>query len=329
MDLLHSRFRYCTRRTLRVGAISLFAAVTGCGGGGGAEMEAGLRSPAISVPGQTDGSSGGMIPPQTASSPSAFVATPSDAATPDAQPSDSTTPTLQLPIPNPRTPIPPIEHSEPPAVTTLGNAASATVAALSQGWLTVNNPWTQADLDRLDIRTPVNSNGVNQPSGRVGRYTTTVSQYRAKRRQCEEDSNTQHSNGEPKCYPTLQPAQIAFNGRYGYYCGASFPPVAPFRTETSAQTGMVSDIGPAPMDGVDYCCRLHDAQVWGAESLSDPNGFPNECGILMCLSQATGSPGVMASLPDVEAARQYWYDGAALICPGNQANDAPPPRLGP
>jgi hypothetical protein len=123
-----------------------------------------------------------------------------------------------------------------------------------------------------------------------------------------------NANGEPSCYPTNQGALIRFNGRYGYYCGKDFP----------AELGAFWNQMPEPLDGVDYCCRLHDETVW-----SDA-GYSNECGIVMCLSKASGLPAnVMQLLPDVEEARQYWYKGAASICSGNQYNDAPPPTVGP
>jgi hypothetical protein len=191
-------------------------------------------------------------------------------------------------------------------------------AALSEGQLTLNNRWTQADLDFEEITLPISYEGAGQPVGRVRSYTTLVQQYRVRRKQCEEDANVLNPNGEPTCYPTLVEAINPINSRYGYYCGGGFPAGGAFFNGT-----------PEPLDGVDYCCRLHDEQVWGQGTVV-PFFPPSECGIAMCLSKASGSPAnVIARLPDVEAARQYWYDGAAALCGGNQSNDAQPPTLGP
>lgn len=196
-----------------------------------------------------------------------------------------------------------------------GGFLSTITAALSEGQFTVNNPWTQADLDDQEIGSLGYQHTVDlQPLGRVGPYTTLIQQYRAKRAQCQKDAQVLNANDEPSCYPTNQGAVIAFNGRYGYYCGKEFP----------AGLGAFWNQMPEPLDGVDYCCRLHDEEVWGKA------GYSDECGIVMCLSKASGLPAnVMQLLPDVEEARQYWYDGARTICGGNQYNDAPQPSVGP
>lgn len=215
-------------------------------------------------------------------------------------------------------------------------------AALSEGQLTLNNRWTQADLDFENITEPISYEGADQPVGRMRSHTTLVQQYRARLKQCVEDANTfyppqtfsiplegDYHFQDRKCYPTLTfpphglqesvvgPAGFSALHRYGYYCGGGITPFRPFAAGA-----------PEPLDGVDYCCRLHDAQAWGLFAL--PSSFPSECGIAMCLSKASGLPAnVIAQLPLVEAARQFWYDGAALVCGGNQSNDAQPPVLGP
>jgi len=193
---------------------------------------------------------------------------------------------------------------------------STMTAALSEGQFTVNNPWTQADLDEQNISSlsywaVVAANG-NRP-GQVRPYTTLVQQYRAKRKQCEDDAKILNALGEPSCFPTLQSAVLKYNGRYGYYCGKDFP----------AELGAFWNQMPEPLDGVDYCCRLHDDNAWSIA------GYDDECGILMCLSKASGNPAtVMASIPDVEEARKYWYDGATSACPRGQL-DLPPLVQGP
>lgn len=228
-------------------------------------------------------------------------------------------------------------------------------ASLAKGRFTLNNPWTRADLEYEQIYCE---------SGAVGQcfdldpdllayesipgvwqwvrpYTTTITEYEARRRQCEQDYNelydadtwenpvtgwTYHFQ-DRKCYPTLQlannlqestvgdPAAQQVLQRYGYYCGGGF----------GAQTATFGSDAPEPLDGVDYCCRLHDDQVWRYEGKKESN----ECGIAMCLRQATVK-GIAALPPDVEEARQHWYGegavgGATYLCPGNQSDDAPAP----
>jgi hypothetical protein len=220
---------------------------------------------------------------------------------------------------------------------------SSTVVLISafanaEGRFTLNRPWTQADLNTEHITATINYDSFL--SDRVHAYTTLMTQYQVKRRKCEQDYNnfydpstfttpiigsTYHFQ-DRKCYPTNQwvyglqesttdPFATHVLYRYGYYCGAGYPPIAPYATNA-----------PEPIDGVDYCCRLHDAQTWAGRG-----DYSNECGIAMCLRQASQFPtGLWAQLPDVEQARQYWYGngafgGAAYLCPGNQSNDAPPP----
>jgi hypothetical protein len=236
-------------------------------------------------------------------------------------------------------------------------------AALSQGQLTLNNPWTQADLDAVNIyasisyQLTVEASEINMPDlspprlpGQVRPYTTLVQQYRAKLKQCEEDSTDHLTPGnflviytfqDKRCYPTqtalpdnfsaptdpesgqflIDPVSRQLLARYGYYCGGGYPNFAPFTSKA-----------PEPLDSVDYCCRLHDAGVWERAVPNGEGGIvdgDNQCGMAMCLSKASGSANVMAQMPDVEEARQYWYSGAALACAGIQPNNAPTPTLGP
>jgi hypothetical protein len=220
-------------------------------------------------------------------------------------------------------------------------------AALSEGQLTLNNHWTWQELN---LGAEPLYEGANQPPGRVRPYTTLVQEYRVRRKQCEEDFNEFYPpfTYEPpfsgqsftfrdrKCYPTLAdgPAEmidepLIWNAisvtamkRYGWYSGGGFPPV-PASDDSRFRPGT-----PEPLDGVDYCSRLHDEEAWGGPRTLTYH--PSECGILMCLYKASGLPAnVMALLPDVEVARQHWYDGAASACGGNQPNDAQPPILGP
>jgi hypothetical protein len=227
---------------------------------------------------------------------------------------------------------------------------STLTAALSEGQFTLNNVWTQADLDYENISDPISYQGKPQPAGRVRPYTTLVQQYRAKRRQCQQDSMLLQNPGsftmtylgvdlnyyfqDRKCYPApvdrpngfveppggvVDPVADQALHRYGYYCGGGFPGDGMYTWDAKA---------PEPLDGVDYCCKLHDASTWGTSTSTFSH--PSECGILMCLSKASGLPAsVMAQLPDVEAARQDWYDGAAAACFGIHSYDAQPPVEGP
>ena len=232
-----------------------------------------------------------------------------------------------------------------PQVTSSVGFLSTMTATLSQGQFTLNNPWTQAELNSENIDATISYQDVvnSKPNGRVRPYTTLVQQYWAKRRQCEEDYNSFLAPGtfdgllrtyhftDRKCYPRhewvngLQEStfgdelaqQVLY--RYGYYCGGGYPNYGPFDPDA-----------PEPLDSVDYCCRLHDAQTW-----ANRGDYSNECGMAMCLRKASALPeGVWAQLADIEEARQHWYGngvfgGAAYACPGNQSNDAPPPTVGP
>ncbi len=221
---------------------------------------------------------------------------------------------------------------------------STVAAALARGRFTTNEPWTQSVLNFENISATIDYQSVVRawPPGRVVPYTTLMEEYLARRRQCTEDYNnlyprTSWSNPilsnwtyhfqDRKCYPKLEianaleestfgdPAAAQVLQRYGYYCGAGFPDgYSPFALNA-----------PEPLDGVDYCCRHHDAGTWANRGESS-----NECGIAMCLRQAGLWPaGLETELVDVEESRQHWYGdgiagGASFLCPGNQSNSAPP-----
>ena len=234
--------------------------------------------------------------------------------------------------------VAPVIANEPDGfITTIG-------ALLSKGHFTMNNPWTQDDLDYENIRATIDYQTIvnSKPRGRVTAHTTLMEEYLARRRQCEEDYQSFYPRAsftlvedsglvkdyhftDRKCYPSLQEANAleeVIEGpiaqqvleRYGYYCGGGFPDgFGPFSVNA-----------PEPLDSVDYCCRLHDAGTWAGHGRSS-----NECGMVMCLYHATVWPsGLEAQLEDSETSRQHWHDGAATACPNNgllgQSNDAPP-----
>ena len=73
---------------------------------------------------------------------------------------------------------------------------------------------------------------------------------------------------------------------------------------------------------MDYCCYVHDLNVWGPSAFSPMNA----CGAVMCLYYATEYPtGAVQAFPEVENARQCIYDWAKKLCKGNQMTDAPVP----
>ncbi|MFN2348410.1 MAG: PKD domain-containing protein [Thioalkalivibrio sp.] len=226
-------------------------------------------------------------------------------------------------------------------------------AALAKGRFTLNNPWTRADLEFEQIYCESGGGGscfdldpdllayesITGVWQWVRPYTTMITEYEARRRQCEQDYELLYEPGtyestlrdynfqDRKCYPTLQVANNLQESRigdpeaqqvlqrYGYYCGGGF----------GAQTATFGSNAPEPLDAVDYCCRLHDDQTWNIAGKT----FSNECGIAMCLRQATVK-GIAALPSDVEQARQHWYGdgifgGAAFLCPGDQSNDARAP----
>lgn len=233
------------------------------------------------------------------------------------------------------------------AAPAIANGLRTTVTSvLSKGRFTFNNPWTQADLDSVNISATIDYEATG-----FGPYTITVAEYEERKRKCYEDYNVLHpalnnydAPGFPqreytiqdrKCYPRLEwvyyndptavpdPVATQVLQRYGYYCGGGY---GGGTGVSGYQPPIFNIIKPEPLDGLDYCCRLHDAQTWGGQG-----DYSNECGMAMCVSQVTMF-GLSALPADVEEARQYWFGGgaqggAAILCPGNQRFDAPAPTL--
>lgn len=173
------------------------------------------------------------------------------------------------------------------------------------GALTLNEPWTQLDLFDRNIPPDYwsSTTHVEDPNATlVPARTTTVFDYRRTTRpQCDTAGNS--PSGDPICLPQWQ-----FPLNYGWYCGAGRPVVG--FTENPI------------LDPVDYCCLLHDRQIWAEvpDLKTDPIGHAdgqarNACGVVMCLSQASGYPADIASrLPDVERARRQMYNKASIMC---------------
>ena len=183
-----------------------------------------------------------------------------------------------------------------------GSLLSA-VAALQEERLTLNNPFTASDLSYLDIGAGLNYHGAP--------FTTWKNDYEKRRLECEGYAG-QEINGEPICLSSKDALFDCSAGQileYGYYCGGGRP----------AQGFWLKE----PLDGVDYCCYIHDLNVWGPSSTSRINA----CGAAMCLYKATQYPAdAVATFPEVENARQCIYDWARRWCGGNQPQDLPAPE---
>jgi hypothetical protein len=107
---------------------------------------------------------------------------------------------------------------------------------------------------------------------------------------------------------------------YGWYCGAGRPidPSVAFKSNPV-------------LDPVDYCCVLHDQQVW----YESPDAAPdlaevlegqqrNACGAAMCFGQvAFSQPDVASFLPQVEHARRKMYEMSMLLCQAPSLADEP------
>jgi hypothetical protein len=178
------------------------------------------------------------------------------------------------------------------------------------GYLTLNNPWTLQDLQDLNIpdRFWFNTPHTEDPrSDAVPARSTTVLDYqRTTRPSCDRAGD----EGDKKvCLP-----QWKFPLDYGWYCGAGRP---------------VRGFLDNPMlDPVDYCCRLHDRNLFdpSLQSISPHNA----CGFVMCLSEATGFPAdITERLPDVERARRQMYNKAAILCGVEVQPELPAPEIVP
>lgn len=171
------------------------------------------------------------------------------------------------------------------------------------------------------------SNEVGARHPKLQTYHQNFHDYQRKRSLCqaEFDSGVTDRDDNRLCYPKvvvhvgddIDPveegcANINFSEmRYGRYCGWHFPVGHPFNDNTRE-----------PIDGVDYCCRLHDWGIWSWEWEKDHTLDVEDlkaCGMMMCLSQASGYPSNITTLmPDVEESRICWYEWAGIACEGTQ-----------
>lgn len=185
-------------------------------------------------------------------------------------------------------------------------AAEEPPAPQLEGYLTLNNHWVQQDL--IDVGIPFvywsNTPHMEDPvAAAVPARSVTVHEYhRTNRVQCEQD-------GDPVCLP-----QWRFPLNYGYYCGKGRP--------------VNGFLGNPMLDPVDYCCRLHDRNMFNpVAGAANPQ---NACGFIMCLNQATGFPAdITERVPDVERARRQMYNKGKLLCGPSVRPELPPPQIVP
>jgi len=191
-----------------------------------------------------------------------------------------------------------------------------------EGYLTLNNPWTEQDLIDRKIPSKYFDTTIRHTDPEVeSTHSITVFDYRRTTRpQC--DTAGEYS-GKQKCLP-----QWEFPLNYGWYCGAGRPLVG------------FTDENPV-LDPVDYCCVLHDRQIWATVPefvRDDPSTYipyaeaqaRNACGVVMCMSQATGFPAdITRRLPYVERARRQMYNKASIACGPDVQPEIPAPRIVP
>jgi hypothetical protein len=182
----------------------------------------------------------------------------------------------------------------------------AVVSAMQETRITMNYPWTSQDLADM---------GVSPDPGHEGTtFTTWKKNYDRKLAECEAFGDAKDSNDELICVPRKSTSHTDCSSdkilEYGYYCGAGRPAIGYWNKE--------------PLDGVDYCCYLHDLQAWQGGNGTHQQNLA--CGAVMCMMKATAYPaGAENQFPDMENARQCVHDWAATLCGGNQLNDTPAP----
>lgn len=162
-------------------------------------------------------------------------------------------------------------------------------------WLSMNHRWT--DDDMLQQGVPIN-NRVAYPEsdGEEGHpYRTSVGEYLGRLAECD---SAGHSGNEAICLPSWEEPWD-----YGWYCGGGRPVEQP---EVEFAENPI-------LDPVDFCCRLHDRNLFDHEL----NAFSplNACGIAMCLHKARASAAdIFDLMPNVERARINMYNRAAILC---------------
>jgi hypothetical protein len=120
--------------------------------------------------------------------------------------------------------------------------------------------------------------------------------------------------------------------KYGWYCGKDRPLD---RENPDGSLIRGTAMKAMELDPVDYCCRLHDKNLFDDREfplLGKPNSLSpiNACGFVMCLASARAWPRDPATyFPQVERARQKMYNWSKALCPGIQPPNPPRATLGP
>jgi hypothetical protein len=210
------------------------------------------------------------------------------------------------------------EASDASESTETGSLVTTIVAALEVPRITTNNPWSDATADYENAFWCLDAVcGVWSYLGYFGHpYTTWKADYEAKLDECESYGEDE-VEGERVCVPTSDTGFDCATSsmlEYGWYCGAGRPAPGYW--------------GKEPLDGVDYCCYLHDNRVW--DERDAPSNIAIErnlaCGMALCLYHQMEHPaGAASAFPEVQTARQCIYDWAALGCTFDQSNDPPGP----
>ena len=192
------------------------------------------------------------------------------------------------------------------------SAVSTAIIAQQEPRITNNLPWTTAQTDFENIQADIRPKGAP--------YTTWKRDYDERLATCEAYGDQEYPNGETICVPendTNASCAVTEMLQYGYYCGKGRPGNDGFPSPNE------------PLDGIDYCCYLHDQNIWHSDGATEAeNQRQNSCGMLMCLYNMSEYPaGAAANFPKPTGYRQCIHDWAAYGCTLNQSNDAPPPTV--
>jgi hypothetical protein len=192
--------------------------------------------------------------------------------------------------------------------------AESTALPGDAAWLSMNHPWTNDDLSEQGVPFLDGSVDYPQTDAEEGRsYQTTVGEYRERLDACNAAGT--NAEGDECCLASWQEPLD-----YAWYCGGG----RPVGCEQEGQSWLDNPM----LDPVDFCCRLHDRNLFDPElaALSPLHA----CGFAMCLHEARASTAdIFASMPNVERARANMYNRAAILCAGVLLAPVGDPEVGP
>jgi hypothetical protein len=169
--------------------------------------------------------------------------------------------------------------------------------------LSANHRWDDADL--MEQGVPYLDGSVDYPQcpsepycpDKAQPYEVTVGEYQSQFAACEAAGTYR---GAAKCLTSWR-LPLA----YGWFCGGGRPVL----DEDAGDSFWTTPI----LDPVDFCCKLHDLNLWDQERAS--TSPLNACGFAMCLHQAaTSAPDIFRCMPNVARARISMYNQAAILC---------------